>query len=79
MFCFIKFSKNVKLGIYKTVTFLVALYGCETWSLTVREEHRLRACENRVLAVFGLKRDKLRGGWRTLLMKSVITCILHQA
>jgi hypothetical protein len=62
-----QFSKNVKLRIYKTVTFLVALYGCETWSLTLREEHRLRAFENRVLTVFGLKRDKLRGGWRTLL------------
>jgi hypothetical protein len=42
----------------------VVLYGCQTWSLTLREEHRLRVCENRVLrGIFGLKRDE---GWRKL-------------
>jgi hypothetical protein len=45
----------------------VVLYGCETWSLTLREEHRLRVFENRVLrGIFGLKRDGVIGGWRTL-------------
>jgi hypothetical protein len=43
------------------------LYRCETWSLTLREEHRLRMFENRVLRrIFGPKRDKVTGGWRKL-------------
>jgi hypothetical protein len=45
----------------------VVLYGCETWSLTLREEHRLRVFENRVLRrVFGPKRDEVTGEWRKL-------------
>jgi hypothetical protein len=44
-----------------------ALYGCETWSLILREEHRLRVFENRVLRrIFGPKRDEVTGGWRKL-------------
>jgi hypothetical protein len=51
---------NVKVRIYKTVILPVVLYGCETWSLTVREEHRLRLFENRVLRrTFGPKRDEV--------------------
>ena len=43
------------------------MYGCETWSLTLREEHRLRVFENRVLrSVFGPKRDEVTGEWRKL-------------
>jgi hypothetical protein len=43
------------------------LYGCETWSLTLREEHRLRVFENRVLRrIFGPKRDEVTGEWRKL-------------
>jgi hypothetical protein len=45
----------------------VVLYGCETWSLTVREEHKLRVFENRVLRrIFGPKKDGLIGMWRKL-------------
>jgi hypothetical protein len=45
----------------------VVLYGCETWSVTLREEHRLRVFENRVLRrIFGPKRDEVTGGWRKL-------------
>ena len=45
----------------------VVLYGCETWSLTLREERRLRIFENRVLRrTFGSKRDEVTGGWRKL-------------
>jgi hypothetical protein len=45
----------------------VVLYGCETLSLTLREEHRLRVFENRVLRrIFGPKRDEVTGGWRKL-------------
>jgi hypothetical protein len=51
-------SKNVKVRVYKTIILPVVLYGCETWSLTVREEHKLRLFENRVLSrIFGPKRD----------------------
>jgi hypothetical protein len=59
-------SRNVKVKIYKTIILLVVLYGCETWSLTLREEHRLRVFENRVLRIFGLKRDVVTGEWRRL-------------
>jgi hypothetical protein len=45
----------------------VVLYGCETWSLTLREENTLRVFENRVLRrIFGLKRDEVIGGWEKL-------------
>jgi len=60
-------SKKLKIKIYRTVILPVALYGCETWSLTLREERRLRVFENRVLRrVFGHKRDEVRGEWRKL-------------
>jgi hypothetical protein len=60
-------SRNVKVKIYKTIILPVVLYGCETWSLTLREEHRLRVFENRVLRrIFGPKRDEVRGEWRKL-------------
>jgi hypothetical protein len=56
-------SKNLKIKIYKTVVLLVVLYGCETWSLTLREEHKLRVFENRVLRrIFGPKREE-GGSW----------------
>jgi hypothetical protein len=59
-------SKNLKIRIYKTVILPVVLYGCETWSLTLEEEHRLRVFENRVLRrIFGPKRE-IRGSWRKL-------------
>jgi hypothetical protein len=57
-------SKNVRVKIYGTITFPVALYGYETWSLTLREGHRLRVFENRVLRkVIGPKRDEVTGQW----------------
>jgi hypothetical protein len=60
-------SRNVKIKIYKTVILPVVLYWCETWSLTLREEHRLRVFENTVLRrIFGPMRDEVTGGWRKL-------------
>jgi hypothetical protein len=60
-------KKNLKIRIYKTIILPVVLYGCETWSLTVREEHRLRVFENRVLRrIFGPKTDEVTGEWRKL-------------
>jgi hypothetical protein len=55
-------SKNVKIRIYKTIILSVVLYGCQTWSLTLREEHRLGVFENRVLRrIFEPKRDEVTG------------------
>jgi hypothetical protein len=53
--------------ICKTIILPVVLYGCETWPHTLREEHRLRVFENKVLRrIFGLKKDEVTGGWRKL-------------
>jgi hypothetical protein len=52
---------------YKTIILPVVLYGCETWSLTLREEHRLRVFQNMVLRrIFGWKKDEVTGEWRKL-------------
>ena len=60
-------SKNLKIKIYRTIILPVVLYGCETWSLKLREEHRLRLFENRVLRrIFGPKRDGVTEEWRKL-------------
>jgi hypothetical protein len=59
-------SKNVKVRIYKTIILPLVLYGFETWSLTVREEYKLRVFENRELRIFGTKRNGVTGGWRKL-------------
>ena len=59
--------KNLKIKIYRTIILPVVLYGCETWSLTLREERTLRVFENRVLRrVFGSKKDEVTGEWRKL-------------
>jgi len=60
-------SKNLKIKIYRTINLPVVLYGCETWSLTLREECRLRVFENRVLRrICGPKKDEVTGEWRKL-------------
>jgi hypothetical protein len=64
--------KNVKIGVYKTIILPVTLYGCETWSLTLREEHTLRVFENRALMrMFGLMRDEVTGMLRKLYNKEL--------
>jgi hypothetical protein len=60
-------SKNIQVNIHITEILPVVLYGCKTWSLTLREECRLRVLENKVLgSVFGPKRNDLTGEWRKL-------------
>jgi hypothetical protein len=59
-------SKNVKIRNYKTLILPVVLHGRETWSLTLKEEHKLKMFENRVLRIFGPKRDGVTGGRRKL-------------
>jgi len=59
-------SKDAKIKIYRTIILPIVLCGCETWSLTLREEHRLRVFENKVLRrIFGPKRDEVRGVEKT--------------
>ena len=59
--------KKLKVNTYKTIILLVLLYGCQTWSLTLREVHRLRVFENKVFRkIFGAKRDEITGEWRKL-------------
>jgi hypothetical protein len=58
-------SKNIQIKIYRITILPVVLYGCETWSLTLREERRLRVFENGVLRrIFGPTRDEVTGDWR---------------
>jgi hypothetical protein len=58
-------SENLKIKIYKTIILLVALYGHETWSLTLWEEHNLRIFETRVLKrTVAPKWEEVAGGWR---------------
>jgi len=60
-------SKNLKIKIYRNIILPVVLYGCETWSLTLREERKLRVFEKRVLRrIFGPWRDEVKGEWRRL-------------
>jgi hypothetical protein len=70
---------ETKKLIYETIILPVVLYGCETLSVTLREEHRLRVFENRVpKRIFGTKREEVTGDWRKLVMRSFITCALCQ-
>jgi hypothetical protein len=48
-------AKNLKITIYKTIILPVVLYGCETWSLTLKEEHIMKVYKNRVRKIYGLK------------------------
>jgi len=60
-------SKNLKIKIYRTIILPPVLYGCETWSLTLREERKLRVFENMMLRrTFGPGRDEVTGEWRRL-------------
>jgi len=60
-------SKNLKIKIYRTIILPFVLYGCETWSLTLREERKLRVFENMVLRrIFGPRRDEVTREWRRM-------------
>jgi hypothetical protein len=71
--------RKLKVKIYKTIILPVVLYGCETWSVALREEDRLRVFENRVLrGIFRPKRDEVTGEWRNWKVESFIICTHHQ-
>jgi hypothetical protein len=71
-------SKNIKVKIDRNIIFPIVLYGCETWSVILREEHRLRVVENGVLRkIFGPKRDEATWECRRLHNKEL--CDLHSS
>jgi hypothetical protein len=70
---------KTKTGIYKTIILPVVLYGCETWSLKLREEHILQVFEYRVLRIFVLKRDEVMGSWRRLHNEELHTLYFSQS
>ena len=71
-------SKNIKIKIYRTINLPVVLYGCETWSLTLREERRLRVFENRVLrGIFGPRKDEVTGNGENYIMRSLMICTAY--
>ena len=60
----LQLSKKLKVNTFKTIITPVVLYGCEIWTLTLREEHRLRVFQNKVLRkIFGAKRDEITVEW----------------
>ena len=71
-------SKNLKIKMYRTINLPVVSYGCKTWSLTFRDERRLKMFENRVLRrIFGPKRDELAGNGENYIIRSLMICIPH--
>jgi hypothetical protein len=72
-------SKNIKSRMYRAVILPVVLYGCETWFITLREEHRPRVSENGVLRkIFGPKRAEVTGEWGDYIMRNFMICPPHQ-
>jgi hypothetical protein len=70
-------SKNVKIKIERTVILLVVVYACESWSLTLREERRMRKLEYRMVRrIFRRKRDEVTGEWRRLHDGGTLRCVL---
>ena len=71
-------SKNLKIKLYRTKILPVVLYGCETWSLILREERKLKVFENMLLRrIFGPGRDEVTGEWRRLYNESKMICTPH--
>jgi hypothetical protein len=71
--------KNLQIKIYKIIILLAVLCGCETWSVTLKEEHGLRVLKNRVLRkIFGPKRKGSDRRLENTVMRSFITCVLYQ-
>jgi hypothetical protein len=67
LLCYHLLSKDIKIYVYTTINFFCFLEECDTWSVILRTEHRLRVCENRVMRkIFGLKRKQGIGDWRKL-------------
>jgi hypothetical protein len=64
--------------IYKTIILAVVLYGCDTWSMTMRKERRLKVFENGVLRIFGPRGKEARGEWRNIHTEELLISTCHQ-
>jgi len=72
-------SKNLKIKIYRIIILPLVLYGCETWSLTLREERRLRMFENRVVGEYlGVRGTRRQGSGENYIRRSLMICTAHQ-
>ena len=72
-------SKNLKIKMYRIIILPVVLYGCETWSLTLREKRSVRVSENRLMMrIFGSRRGEVTGEWRKLLSGELNELYAHQ-
>jgi hypothetical protein len=71
-------SKSLKIKIHKTVILPVVPYGCENWSLTFREEHKLRVSENRVLRIYVDLKGRETDRGENCIMMNFTVCILHR-
>jgi hypothetical protein len=70
--------KNITIEIYKTIILPVVLYGCDTRSLALKEDHRLMLLENRVLRrIFGPKGEEVREEWKNHIIRSLMICTPH--
>jgi len=70
--------QKLKMKIYRNVILPVVLYGCETWSLTLMDERKLKVCENWVLRrTFGPKTDEVKGSGENYIKRSFMICTLH--
>ena len=71
--CYSLLAKNIKIKTYRNIILPVVLHGCETWSLTLKEERRLRVFENGELRrIFGPKRDEVTGNGENYTMRNLI-------
>jgi len=71
--------QKLKIMIHRTIILPVVLYGCEIWSLTLKEERRLRVFVNRVLRrIFGPKRNEVAGEWENYIMWNLMFSTPHQ-
>ena len=70
-------SKVLRVKIYRTIILPVVVYGCESWSLKLRDERRLRVFEDRVLRIFGPKRVEVTGVHEKYVMRSLMICTAH--
>jgi hypothetical protein len=76
---FLLLSKNIRIKTYKTIILPVVLYGCETWSLTLSEEHRLRVFESSALrGIFGPRRNEETGQWTKPHSEELHVFTLHR-
>jgi hypothetical protein len=78
-YCLPAYCLKTEIRTWKTIILPVVLHGCETWTLTLREEHRLSVFEDRMQRrIFEPKGNEVAGRWRNCIMRNFVICILRQ-